>query len=481
MKWESKDVMMGNTTSVIALWFLLWVAARGAPDTKFVGYHCNGWTQADSDYEATVTRVVQKLVMLMGDSGNDYLTHDTVGKSTCFGHALCVASLSPAECTSCWRAARNEQIVKCGFPVRLEVPGEEHNLAPSSLYKTTSSFSPPSFSSQTPPQSSSGSTTPPATVPGQHPVLLLLHYRAEGCLSAASLSSPIPDDTLLYRVEGRLSVPSLPSPPTFPASPPSATSTSVPITFLAPYQIQSSKATTSPASYPPPLATSADPLPPGELPDTAAGGNSSIFGNDSGGKGADKRKGKLSDPHESLTAQNHEMRLHEINTLEWDELVTDEPSNSRGTKGETWTVCSFEVQTVRNHCSIVGNDTSQTEAYPFGKSGGPTAPLGVQEDSITLGRNCLSTDAHFPMDFFRNDVSHGQESFQWWMNYIMTDSTNSEEDAAFETPNTSAFSKEDHRENSTAQDMIFTITEIGPSWGLSTENTRVSFLHFFFR
>ncbi|KAI4371379.1 hypothetical protein MLD38_019621 [Melastoma candidum] len=191
------------------------------------------------------------------------------------------------------------------------------------------------------------------------------------------------------------------------------------------------------------------------------------------------------DPRENLTAQNHEMRLHEINTLEWEELVTNEPNNSHGTKGGPQTVSSFQAQTVRTHGSIVGNGISQTQAYPFGKSGGPTAgTLGVQENSVTLGRDYPSTDAQFSADLFSNDVLHGQESFQRWMNYIMTDSTNSEEDAAFETPNTSrhpasSFSMEDHAENSAAQDMIFTITEIGPSWGLSTEKTKVLITGFF--
>lgn len=32
-------------------------------------------------------------------------------------------------------------------------------------------------------------------------------------------------------------------------------------------------------------------------------------------------------PNESLTVQNHEMRLHELNTLEWDDLVVTNDSN----------------------------------------------------------------------------------------------------------------------------------------------------------
>lgn len=35
------------------------------------------------------------------------------------------------------------------------------------------------------------------------------------------------------------------------------------------------------------------------------------------------------EPNDSLTVRNHEMRLHEINTLEWDELVVaNDPSGS---------------------------------------------------------------------------------------------------------------------------------------------------------
>lgn len=34
------------------------------------------------------------------------------------------------------------------------------------------------------------------------------------------------------------------------------------------------------------------------------------------------------EPNDNLTVQNHELRLHEINTLEWDELVVANDSNN---------------------------------------------------------------------------------------------------------------------------------------------------------
>lgn len=46
--------------------------------------------------------------------------------------------------------------------------------------------------------------------------------------------------------------------------------------------------------------------------------------------------GESTDPGDCLTVRNHEMRLHEINTLEWDELVTNDLNNSHMPKeGET--------------------------------------------------------------------------------------------------------------------------------------------------
>lgn len=41
----------------------------------------------------------------------------------------------------------------------------------------------------------------------------------------------------------------------------------------------------------------------------------------------------LPEPGDSLTVQNHEMRLHEINTLEWNELVAADPNMAHGSSG----------------------------------------------------------------------------------------------------------------------------------------------------
>lgn len=38
-------------------------------------------------------------------------------------------------------------------------------------------------------------------------------------------------------------------------------------------------------------------------------------------------------PSSHLTVQNHEMRLHELNTLEWDELVANDSNNASAPKG----------------------------------------------------------------------------------------------------------------------------------------------------
>lgn len=38
------------------------------------------------------------------------------------------------------------------------------------------------------------------------------------------------------------------------------------------------------------------------------------------------------EPGDTLTVRNHEMRILEINTLEWDELVTDDPNNLSASK-----------------------------------------------------------------------------------------------------------------------------------------------------
>ncbi|KAI4338549.1 hypothetical protein MLD38_023595 [Melastoma candidum] len=193
---------------------------------------------------------------------------------------------------------------------------------------------------------------------------------------------------------------------------------------------------------------------------------------------------EAAEPGDSLTVQNHEMRLHEINTLEWDDLVADVPNNSNGTRGESQSVSIIGSQAVRNEGAASGDGISPSEAYLFSESNGPSAATKIQGISEALGRNYLSKDANVSTDFLINDGLESQDSFGRWMNYIMTNSSNALEDAAFEPSIPSGYPSSsaavgDQMQKSTAQDMIFTITEIGPTWGLSTEKTKVLITGFF--
>ncbi|KAI4303149.1 hypothetical protein MLD38_038815 [Melastoma candidum] len=194
---------------------------------------------------------------------------------------------------------------------------------------------------------------------------------------------------------------------------------------------------------------------------------------------------EATDPDDGLTVQNHEMRLHEINTLEWDDLVADAPNNSNETKGESQRVPSFESQAVRNMGAASGDGISPSEAYLFGESNGASAAMKIQGISEALGRNYPSKDANVIVsaDFLINDGLQSQDSFGRWMNYIMTDSSNTAEDAAFDPSIPSGYPSSvaigDQMQKSTAQDMIFTITEMGPTWGISTEKAKVLITGFF--
>ncbi|KAI6683069.1 hypothetical protein NL676_028982 [Syzygium grande] len=48
------------------------------------------------------------------------------------------------------------------------------------------------------------------------------------------------------------------------------------------------------------------------------------------------------EPGDTLTVRNHEMRILEINTLEWDELVTDDPNNLSASKEVPGRISCFE-------------------------------------------------------------------------------------------------------------------------------------------
>ncbi|KAG6731648.1 hypothetical protein I3842_01G139700 [Carya illinoinensis] len=206
-------------------------------------------------------------------------------------------------------------------------------------------------------------------------------------------------------------------------------------------------------------------------------------------------------PGDNLNVHNHELRIHEINTLEWDELLlTNDSNTSIAPKGDK--VSSFDgsnqigvngslhdgvnsfsaevssfgnlTQTIARSNNIHSNFPDEVHIQALDGQVNTNKP---RRDSITLGTNNS-------LDILVNDGPQGQDSFGSWMNQIMADSPGSLESAVLDSSisshqETFVSSVMDHHESSIPE-QIFTITDVSPEWAFSTEKTKIlvtGFIH----
>ncbi|ESQ48240.1 hypothetical protein EUTSA_v10020047mg [Eutrema salsugineum] len=153
----------------------------------------------------------------------------------------------------------------------------------------------------------------------------------------------------------------------------------------------------------------------------------------------------------SPVVRNHEIRLHDINTLDWDELL---------------------VQTdVNNQPAPILDDLSYfTEQLQSAANG------SAEHVNVTVADESL--------DALLNNGPQSRESFGRWMNSFVGDSNGSLEDPSFEAMVTleqgplapqAAF-----HPHSNIPEQVFKITEVAPAWAYSSEKTKVlvtGFLH----
>ncbi|KAI9084292.1 hypothetical protein K1719_033799 [Acacia pycnantha] len=208
--------------------------------------------------------------------------------------------------------------------------------------------------------------------------------------------------------------------------------------------------------------------------------------------------GELND---NLTVKSHEMRLHEINTLEWDDLVatndlttatTSTPTggkvpcfhqekqillngnSSRVVNNQSAEIHSFDI--LNN--SIHGNDSAR---YDFPESLNlQTANCQVNsneqsEHSITMGGGDF-------VNSIINDTLQSQDSFGNWISHMISDSSCSIDDSGLESPVSSvhdSYSSGLDNHQSSLPEQLFNITDVSPVWAYSTEKTKVLITGFF--
>ncbi|KAM1723481.1 hypothetical protein COP2_022355 [Malus domestica] len=194
-----------------------------------------------------------------------------------------------------------------------------------------------------------------------------------------------------------------------------------------------------------------------------------------------------------LTVNNHEQRLHDINTLEWEELLVtndskEKPDNISGYDQQNQVVgngsnsggassLSAEISSIGN----LTNPTTESESIPFNLPGSHVETVGGEVNSNAQRRDSIAKEDKTVLD---TNGLHSQDSFGRWINEIMTDSQPSVEDPVLGSSlsaaqNSFASPAMDHLQSSVPQ-QIFNITDISPTWAFSNEKTKIlitGFLH----
>ncbi|KAJ1407722.1 P-loop containing nucleoside triphosphate hydrolase [Sesbania bispinosa] len=147
----------------------------------------------------------------------------------------------------------------------------------------------------------------------------------------------------------------------------------------------------------------------------------------------------------NLTVKIHELRLHEINTLEWDDLVSN-----------------VNTSTIPNGESV---NLQSSHPIPFG---------GVDSVGTSVNQGLQSQDQGL----------QSQDSFGKWINNMISDTPCSVDESALESSISSSVhepysSLVVDNQRSSLPEQVFNLTEVSPVWASSTEKTKVLVTGFF--
>ncbi|XP_043721611.1 calmodulin-binding transcription activator 5-like isoform X2 [Telopea speciosissima] len=194
---------------------------------------------------------------------------------------------------------------------------------------------------------------------------------------------------------------------------------------------------------------------------------------------------------DSMTVRNHEMRLHEINTLDWEDLLAaQDPNDPAGPKRDE--VSHFEQQNLYEMSNSKSNGTLlPTNNLPAAGSVSVDVKLPTSDYFQTMGMSDHRKDSEEPTRGKDESLCvsiedlQTQDSFGRWMNYIMTDSSGSVDDPPLESPissgHESSLSAVMDCNHPSIEEQIFSITEVSPAWAYSTEETKVDVIGCFNR
>ncbi|KAG8372901.1 hypothetical protein BUALT_Bualt12G0115300 [Buddleja alternifolia] len=201
---------------------------------------------------------------------------------------------------------------------------------------------------------------------------------------------------------------------------------------------------------------------------------------------------------DSRTLKHHEQRLHEINTLDWDELLVPDDSHKLIAQQEGRTA-GFEQNNqeyLMNSYQIIDDAQSTNKPSPESSANSfsehvagnnaigynisnnvsyQTAECETIVNSGTLVSEMGPLGGGNYLDIIGKDNFQAQDSFGRWMSYIIDDSPGPVVGQALEPSNghQSFTSPTMDNHHSSAPSQMFHITDVSPAWAPSTEETRI--------
>ncbi|CAA7045659.1 unnamed protein product [Microthlaspi erraticum] len=204
----------------------------------------------------------------------------------------------------------------------------------------------------------------------------------------------------------------------------------------------------------------------------------------------------------SLGSRNHDISLHEINTLDWDELLVPADIGNQSLPTED-DVLYFTEQLQSaprgsgNHGNHLAGYNGSADIPSFLGLGDPVyqnnnscgaGEFSSQHTHCVVDPNLQRRDSNAavadePGDALLNNGYGSQDSFGKWVNNFISDSPGSVEDpsqdAVYTPGQESSAPPTVYHSPSNIPEQVFNITDVSPAWAYSTEKTKILVTGFF--
>ncbi|KAK4478327.1 hypothetical protein RD792_017617 [Penstemon davidsonii] len=185
----------------------------------------------------------------------------------------------------------------------------------------------------------------------------------------------------------------------------------------------------------------------------------------------------------NMTVESHEQRLHEINTLEWEELLVPNDSQQLVTPQEGKTAGFEQPNQYQMNSHGYCGDGSSNQYNIFNNSSYQITELETIMNSQTMDSGLVPSCGADSSHNLGKDSMQPQDSFGRWMTHIIADSTGSADDQSLgtsisnELQSFESLMSDNHRHSALRQ--TFSITDVSPASALSTEHTKILVVGFF--